>query len=99
MTGEFDGDFDECWAFYPRKEDRKDALRCYTARRREGISAETLLAATKNLAEARIGEDPKYTLLPATFFGPNERYLKYLVPGSEFVARSVPQLADRWSGD
>jgi hypothetical protein len=76
----FEADFNAAWHHYPRKDDRKDALRCYQARRREGISAEDLMAAVMGYADhcRRKKTTEEFMLRGATFFGPNERWLKYL---------------------
>src|SRR5262245_53255702 len=66
---EIDAGFDEWWALYPRKEDRLDAKRAYTAlvsgKRKDGVTATIpqLLAAVKGYRPP----EPKYTKLPATW--------------------------------
>lgn len=75
---EWETDFSIAWERYPRKEARKPALKCYLTRRREGITADELLSATKNYAAARAGEDPKFTMQGPTFYGPNERWRDHL---------------------
>lgn len=71
-------DFAHLWELYPRKVNRKRAERAYLARRRGGVSAEELLTATRHYAAARSGKDATYTLHPATFFGPDERWRDFL---------------------
>lgn len=67
----FEADFAICWEQYPRKVDRTPAFRAYQARRREGVSAEDLLAATRNYAAKRKGKDQEFTKHGKTFFGPD----------------------------
>ncbi len=85
----YDEKFDEVWEHYPRKKSKAYALKAYTARRREGISHDDLLTATKNYAAYVKSRhtDPEYVLWGATFFGPNERWKDYLeaeqMPGQQ----------------
>ncbi len=75
-----DIDFAAVWEHYPRRIARKAALAAYRARRREGVAADELIAATRNYAATRIGQDTTFTMHGATFFGPAERWRDYLVP-------------------
>jgi len=74
---EFSLEFQEIWSHYPRRLNKKDALSCYSARRKEGVSFEELLTATINYAKVREGEEPSYTMHPKTFFGTAKRYEDY----------------------
>lgn len=77
----FDSDFTACWQIWPKRQDaRKPALTAYKARRREGVTAEDLLKATRNYAEAmrREKRENSKILNCETFFGPNERWMPYL---------------------
>lgn len=78
----FLSEFESAWELYPRKTAKQDAFRAFTARRRAGTSAENLATATANYAKSRTGQDPHYTMLGATFFGPSERWKDYLDPAS-----------------
>ena len=82
----FGAGFSECWDLYPRKEARKDALRAYQARRRDGVSHDQLLTATRNYAEVcrREGREKRHVLLGKTFFGPNDRW-------EDFVTSQAPR--------
>lgn len=66
------------WEHYPRKSARKAALKAFTARLKEGISPSALEIATKNYAATRIGQEPQFTMLGSTFFGPNERWKDFV---------------------
>ena len=71
-------DFAAVWDVYPRKLARKRAQRAYEARRRAGVSAADLLAATENYAKATTGQDPQFVKHASTFFGPDEHYADYV---------------------
>ncbi len=76
----FDADFDAAWKMYPRKEYRKSAFDAYTARRRQGITADELLTATVNFSQlmALQGRAKEHTMLGSTFYGPKERWKDHL---------------------
>lgn len=76
----FEDEFDQVWAHYPRKLNRKGALKAYTARRRAGVPANDLVRAVIGYAAVcqRKGTEKEYILHGATFFGPNERWAEYL---------------------
>ena len=74
-------EFDALWPMYPRKLAKKPALKAYLARRREGVEAEELSAATKNYAAwvKRERKEENFVLHGATFYGPNDRWRDYTV--------------------
>lgn len=84
----FGDGFAECWERYPRKEARKDALKAYQARRREGVSHSDLLNATHvyDTVCKQERREKRHILLAKTFFGPNERWMDY---------REMPTYEDR----
>jgi len=90
----FEGDFAEVWAEYPRRLGRKRALAAYTARRRAGVSHADLLAATRNYATSKKGEEVKFIMHAGTFFGPAERFLDFVdeVPEQESKPVYVEQI-------
>lgn len=75
-----DPDFDHAWTLYPKRaggNPKRDALRCWHARRAEGVSAEALLAGVKRYAqfceaEGKVGTI--YVLQAVTFFGISRRF-------------------------
>jgi hypothetical protein len=75
---EYSDDFEEFWKLYPRKIDKYLAYTCWEHRLKEGIPPNNLILACKNYARAKIGEDMKFILHPATFLGPNRRWETYL---------------------
>jgi hypothetical protein len=109
----FEDDFAAAWQLYPRKVDRKGALRCYTATRRRGVAAERLQGAVVAFAAAMRAEArPAGKILHgSTFFGPDERWQDYggdavVVdgPGSPPALSSLrvderPEVGPDWSAD
>jgi len=87
--------FDECWKHYPRKVARKAALKAYTAQRRKGTTAETLLTATRHYAAAMEQEQrPVEKILHgSTFYGPDDRWEDYVkAPKREAIAAGAGAL-------
>jgi hypothetical protein len=84
---------EEIWTLFPRKTAKQDALKALTARLRAGESAENISTATANYAKSREGQDPHYTMLGSTFFGPSKRYEDYIDPAGPAMASSTPQPA------
>jgi hypothetical protein len=81
----FKDDFEEIWSIYPRGVNRREAYKKYSATRQRGIDQETLFKAVQEYARSREGQDEKFTLHGATFFGPNERWRDFL-PVSEIIS-------------
>jgi len=74
--GSWDADFEEFWSDYPRKVNKQVALKAYRARRREGVSAEDLLAGRdryRAYVEAE-GTEEKYIKHGSTFLGPDKHW-------------------------
>jgi hypothetical protein len=88
MPERFEADFSEVWARYPNKRQRLDALRCYQARRREGVSAETLLQAVRNYSAecGRKGTAREFIMMGKRFFGVKQVWQDYLDPEPEAAA-------------
>ncbi len=81
---EYTAEFEEFWTIYPRKKEKANALKAWTARlkdREEPAATEQLILAARNYAEEcrAKGRALEYTKLPATFLGPGKPYLDYLV--------------------
>lgn len=77
-NGPFDDEFERVWSAYPRKLDRGRARSAYIARRRAKVSAEDLLAATRNYATAMRGTEPRFVKHAATFFGADEPFRDFV---------------------
>jgi hypothetical protein len=72
-------DFDLVWKIYPKRVAKQKGYHAYSATRkgRNGdppVTARLLFEATQRYAFARQGEEGEFTLNPATFFGPDERW-------------------------
>lgn len=63
---------EEIYAAYPRKVGKPDAMRAIV-KALSNVEFDKLLAATKNYAEARSGEDEQFTPYPSTWFN-QQRY-------------------------
>jgi hypothetical protein len=60
-------DFNEWYAIYPKHVGRGAAVNSYTKARKNGATAEQLMAGARRYAAERKGEDPKFTAQPATW--------------------------------
>lgn len=67
-------DFNAMWKLYPRKTNKPGAYRKYLTTLNNGVDHSTLLDAVIAYAASRDGQDDRYTLHGATFFGPDERW-------------------------
>lgn len=90
-------DFALAWAAYPKRPNnsRGKASKAYMARRREGVSAEAILAGVVAYAAyvQAIGQPPHFVKLASTFFGPDEHWLTdYAVPESDPLAGAPPEV-------
>lgn len=83
---EIESAFDRAWTTYPRRIERKAALKAWTATvRRCGLSVIAQLElATGNYARAMTGKEPQYMKHGATFYGPNE-------PWRDWITSSAPE--------
>ena len=61
--------FDAFWKHYPRKIGKSKAVAKWNARIRSGADHDDLIMACRNYAEARRGEEMKFTKHPSTFLG------------------------------
>ena len=71
-------EFETVWLAYPPRPgaSKKDSYKGWTARRKEGVSTEALLAGVQRYANYVLlsRTEPQFTKQPATFFGPGEHY-------------------------
>lgn len=71
-------DFEKAWSAYPKRPgaSKADTLKAWTARLREGSTAEDMIAGIQRYSEyvRKSGTDPNYIKQPATFFGPGKHY-------------------------
>lgn len=102
-TPEFDG----FWGAYPRKIEKRSALRAWGARMKEGVSPDELTTAAEHYAEdcRQQHTEPRFIKHAATFLGPNRPWEDWRErPRLHVVAR--PAVSDdtlaagaRWLGE
>jgi hypothetical protein len=89
----YSADFDEVWKSYPRRINKAGAYKAYCSTIKRGSSVCDLFNAVEAYAAQRIGQDEAYTLHPATFFGPDERWRDYLPVEEKLSAQDVSAAA------
>ncbi|MFJ5861507.1 hypothetical protein ACIQCM_08785 [Pseudarthrobacter sp. NPDC092439] len=67
MNRQLDEDFMAWYQIYPKHKGRAAALNSYKRARKNGATAEDLLAGAQRYAAERKGQDPQYTKMPATW--------------------------------
>jgi hypothetical protein len=79
----FEVEFDAVWDLYPKSVDRGRGFGAYVDRRKEGATAEEMLAATRNYAAATRGTNPRFVKHAANFFGADRPYADFIegIPG------------------
>lgn len=77
---DFAADFEEFWKAYPKPKnpDKTPGRQKYVALRKKGVSADDLLKAAQNYAQAMRGTDPRYIKHCKTFLGPSDAWRDYL---------------------
>ena len=77
---DFEAEFEEFWKAYPkpRNPDKTPGRQKYIALRKKGVSADDLLRAAQNYAQAMRGTDPRYIKHCKTFLGPSDAWRDYL---------------------
>ena len=77
---DFEADFEEFWRAYPKPKnpDKTPGRQKYIALRKKGVSADDLLKAAQNYAQAMRGTDPRYIKHCKTFLGPSDAWRDYL---------------------
>jgi len=76
--------FETAWQFYPQRygdNPKKAAFKAWEARRKEGVSVDELIKATKAYAAfcfVTKKEGTEFVMQARTFYGPNERWKEYL---------------------
>lgn len=76
----FEADFEKFWSAYPKPKnpDKTPGRQKYIALRKKGVSADDLLRAAQNYAQAMRGTDPRYIKHCKTFLGPSDAWKDYL---------------------
>ena len=77
---DFEAEFEEFWKAYPKPKnpDKTPGRQKYIALRKKGVSADDLLKAAQNYAQAMRGTDPRYIKHCKTFLGPSDAWRDYL---------------------
>jgi len=75
----YSSDFEAWWPTYPRHREKVDAFKAYQSTRKDGATAEDLLAASRNCATyvEEQGTEERFIPLPATFLGPSRKWLDF----------------------
>lgn len=79
-ASDLEADFEEFWKAYPKPKnpDKTPGRQKYVALRKKGVSADDLLKAAQNYAQAMRGTDPRYIKHCKTFLGPSDAWRDYL---------------------
>lgn len=104
---DFAADFEEFWKAYPKPKnpDKTPGRQKYIALRKKGVSADDLLRAAQNYAQAMRGTDPRYIKHCKTFLGPSDAWRDYLTEPEATAAKTdgppdaeelFPNLAAWW---
>lgn len=83
-TEEYTEEFLAFWDEYPRKVDKKGAVKTWKVQKRKGTNIADLMTAARHYAAAVAGKQQEYILHPSTFLGPNDRWRDYLDPVTQF---------------
>ena len=77
---DFEAEFEDFWKAYPKPKnpDKTPGRQKYVALRKKGVSADDLLKAAQNYAQAMRGTDPRYIKHCKTFLGPSDAWRDYL---------------------
>lgn len=64
---EDNSDFGAFWLVYPKRRDKQDALKAWTAAIKAGADPQRMITRATEYARERAGQDPKFTKYPATW--------------------------------
>lgn len=98
-------DFEVLWKLYPRKTNKQGTYKKFLATMSKVSDVEypTILASVIAYAESREGEEEKYTLHGATFFGPDERWRDWVVEPKSDSEREFDAICaviyDQWDSE
>lgn len=71
-------EFEQFWSQYPRKREKPAAYKAWQSRRKEGTSADDLIAAARWYAEATRKTDTQFIKHPKTFLGTNKPFAEWV---------------------
>lgn len=96
----FDEQFDELWSHYPRKVGKAAAKKAARIRL-SAVPFDELMNATMNYAALRSGQDPAFTMHPATFYGPAERWRDFVdgAPELDIARKARPKSREQVESD
>ena len=79
---EYTPDFEKFWSAYPRREEKKNAFKAWSARIKEGKRAEDIIAASQNYTDYVLakGTETQFIKQPKTFLGPGDHIAEWLKP-------------------
>lgn len=86
--------FEEWYAIYPRKVQRKDAEDAFRHLMKTGVDINALMDATSMYATSVLALEPQYVKFPATFLR-NERWRDYISAGPEHTMSGEERTAIR----
>lgn len=87
----YSNEFEQFWNLYPKKLDKKKALKSFT-RALKGNSLETILEGTKRYADFVSGKDPQYTKHASTFLNNDSFIDEYGKPNEpQHIEQQAPQ--------
>lgn len=92
---DFEAEFEDFWKAYPKPKnpDKTPGRQKYIALRKKGVSADDLLKAAQNYAQAMRGTDPRYIKHCKTFLGPSDAWRDYLNEPSQ-ASDELPDAAE-----
>ncbi|MEG0431019.1 MAG: DUF4373 domain-containing protein [Anaerovoracaceae bacterium] len=82
LVGDYPDAFEKFWSHYPKKTEKKAALKCWKARIKAGTSSDDMTKAVLNYVDyiQKNNTPEQYIKQAKTFIGTNEPYLDYLAP-------------------
>ena len=81
-TDTYTSAFEQFWATYPRRVEKRKAFKAWQARLRQGVSSSDLILASKHYGLAMAGTEERFIKHPATFLGPDAIFEEWLKPKS-----------------
>jgi hypothetical protein len=78
---EYSPEFEQFWAVYPRKLEKREAFRCWLARLKGGAKPDGMIAAAKNYAIycERHNVEMRFVKHASTFLGPSRPFEEYVL--------------------
>jgi hypothetical protein len=98
-TTTLDASFESFWSVYPRKAEKKRALKCYQTARKQGATDADLLTSATNYARhvVKARTEVQFIKLPGTFLGPNEPWRDWVTAKVEKVETTAKAAVRGWT--